>query len=169
MKKELTAEQIYKRNQRRSKRLRALAPVTYWVCLALALVCFIFAVKNSFGNVGEIINMLDSKKYTGNELEENYAYLIGKYGEWVIGSGGSGFMITFINIGNALFSGLMITNCILCVVFWLSAYILGKWLLPKLAADAQLANQDMVNLTVLRDHEDAKKAKNAPKTDEKKE
>lgn len=169
MKKELTAEQIYKRNQRRSKRLRALAPVTYWTCLALAVVCFIFAVKNSFGNVGEIISMLDSKKYSGDELEANYNYLISKYGEWVVGSGGSGFMITFINIGNALFSGLMITNCVMCVIFWMSAYILGKWLLPKFAADAQLQNQDMVNLTVLRDHEEAKKAKEAQKTAKKQE
>lgn len=165
-KKELTAEQKYKRNQRKSKRLRNLAPFVYWASLACALLCFVFAVKNSFGNVGEIISLLDSKKYTGNELQENYNYLIDKYGEWVIGSGGSGFMITFINIGHALFSGLMITDCVLCVIFWLNAYIMGKWLLPKIAADTLVANQDMVNLTILKDHEDATKSK---KTEAKKE
>lgn len=158
-KKDLTAEQKYKKNQRKSKRVRNLAPIVYWGCLIASILCFIFAVKNSFGNVGEIISMLDSKKYTGNELQENYNYLIDKYGEWVIGSGGSGFMITFINIGHALFSGFMITDCVLCVVFLLCAYILGKWLLPKYAADILVANQDMVNLTILQDHETAKNAK----------
>lgn len=149
-KKQLTAEEIYKKNQKKSKILRILAPIVFWGFLALAVLCLIFAVKNSFGNIGEICDMLDNSKWTGDQLKQNYAYLIDKYGEWVIGNGGNGFTITFVNIGKALFSGLMITNCVLCVVFLVSAYVLGKWLLPKLSAQILIDNQDMVNLVVLK-------------------
>ena len=155
-KKQLTQEEIYKRNQKKSKVLRMLAPICFWGFLALAIICLILAIKNSFGNVAEIINMLDTKKYTGEELQANYQFLVEKYGEWVIGNGGAGFQITFINIGHALFSGLMITNCIFFVVFLVSAYLLGKWLLPKLSAQILLDNQDMVNLTILKDHSNKK-------------
>ena len=155
-KKQLTPEEIYKRNQKKSKVLRILAPICFWGFLALAIICLIFAIKNSFGNVAEIINMLDTKKYTGEELQANYQFLVEKYGEWVIGNGGAGFQITFVNIGHALFSGLMITNCIFFVVFLVSAYLLGKWLLPKLSAQILLDNQNMVNLTILKDHSNKK-------------
>lgn len=149
-KKKLTAEEIYKRNQKRSKILRILSPVCFWGFLAIGIICLFFAIRHSFGNVAEIISMLDNKKYTGEQLSANYAFLIEKYGEWIIGNGGNGFTITFVNIGNALFSGLMITNCILSVVFLVSAFLLGKWILPKISAQILLDNQDMVNLTVLR-------------------
>ena len=155
-KKQLTPEEIYKRNQKKSKVLKILAPICFWGFLALAIICLILAIKNSFGNVAEIINMLDTKKYTGEELQANYQFLVEKYGEWVIGNGGSGFQITFVNIGHALFSGLMITNCIFFVVFLVSAYLLGKWLLPKLSSQILLDNQDMVNLVVLKDHSNKK-------------
>ena len=155
-KKQLTPEEIYKRNQKKSKVLKILAPICFWGFLALAIICLILAIKNSFGNVAEIINMLDTKKYTGEELQANYQFLVEKYGEWVIGNGGAGFQITFVNIGHALFSGLMITNCIFFVVFLVSAYLLGKWLLPKLSAQILLDNQDMVNLTILKDHSNKK-------------
>ena len=149
-KKQLTQEEIYKRNQKKSKVLRMLAPMCFWGFLALAIICLIFAIKNSFGNVAEIINMLDTKKYTGEELQANYQFLVERYGEWVIGNGGAGFQITFVNIGHALFSGLMITNCIFFAVFLVSAYLLGKWLLPKLSAQILIDNQDMVNLIILK-------------------
>ena len=155
-KKQLTPEEIYKRNQKKSKVLRILAPICFWGFLALAIICLILAIKNSFGNVAEIINMLDTKKYTGEELQANYQFLVERYGEWVIGNGGAGFQITFVNIGHALFSGIMITNCIFFVVFLVSAYLLGKWLLPKLSAQILLDNQDMVNLTILKDHSNKK-------------
>lgn len=153
-KKQLTPEEIYKRNQKKSKVLRILAPICFWGFLALAVLCLIFAIRHSFGNVAEICNLLDSKKFTGEELQTNYNYLVGKYGEWVIGNGGTGFQITFVNIGHALFSGLMITNCIFFVVFLVSAYVLGKWLLPKLSAQILLDNQDMVNLTILKNQKE---------------
>lgn len=155
-KKQLTPEEIYKKNQKKSKVLRTLAPICFWGFLALAIICLIFAIKNSFGNVAEIIDLLNTKKHTGEELQANYQFLVEKYGEWVIGNGSSGFQITFINIGQALFSGLMIVNCIFFVVFLASAYLLGKWLLPKLSSQILLDNQDMVNLTILKDHSNKK-------------
>lgn len=150
-KKQLTTKEIYKRNQKISKVLRILAPIVFWVSLALAVICFIFAVRNSFGNIAEICRLLDNKAFTGEELQANYTALLEKYGEWVIGNGGNGFSISFVNIGKALFSGLMITNCILSVVFVVSAYVLGKWLLPKISAQILVDNQDMVNMKVLDD------------------
>ena len=80
---------------------------------------------------------------------EKVDLLIEKYGEWIIGTGGSGFTITFIHIGHALFSGLAITNAICSVVFLVSAYVIGKWFLPRLSTQIITNNQDMVNLTIL--------------------
>lgn len=155
-KKQLTPDEIYKRNQKKSKVLRILAPICFWGFLALAAICLILAIKNSFGNVAEIIDMLDTKKYTGEQLQANYQFLVEKYGEWVIGNGGAGFQITFINIGRALFSGVMITNFIFFIVFLISSYVLGKWLLPKLSAQILIDNQDMVNLTILKNTDNKK-------------
>lgn len=149
-KKELAPEEIYKRNQKISKILRILSPICFWGFLVCAIVCFIFAIKNSFGNIAEILELLDSKKYTGEMLRQNYEFLVEKYGELIVGNGGAGFQITFVNVGHALFSGLMITNCILCVVCLVSAFVLGKWLLPKISAQILIDNQDMVNLTILK-------------------
>ena len=92
-KKQLTQEEIYKRNQKKSKVLRMLAPIVFWGFLALSIICLILTIKNSFGNVAEIINMLDTKKYTGEELQANYQFLVEKYGEWVIGNGGAGNLL----------------------------------------------------------------------------
>ena len=152
-KKQLTPEEVYKKNQKTAKVLKILAPVCFWGFLALSVVCLILAVKNSFGNIAEIMRMLDSKKYTGETLEKNYNILIEKYGELNIGNGGSGFQITFVNVGHALFSGLMITNSVLFVVFLVSAFVFGKWLFPKLSAQVLAKNQDMVNITVLKNAE----------------
>ena len=147
-----TAEEIYKKRQKKAKALKLLAPIMFWGCLALSIICLVFAIKNSFGNVGEIISMLDSKKFTGEQLQANYAYLVGKYGEWVIGNGNAGFVIYFIDIGKAVFSGVMLANAIFSVVFFISAYLLGKWLLPLISRQLTQDNQDMVNLTILKNN-----------------
>ena len=149
-KKELTPEKIYKKNQKISKFLKILAPICFWGFLALAFFCLIFAIKNSFGNVAEIIRLLNNKKYTGEELRANYEFLTNKYGEWVIGNGSAGFQITFVNIAKALFSALAITNFILFIIFLVSAYVFGKWVLPKVSAQIIQDNQDMVNLVILK-------------------
>lgn len=149
-KKQLSPEETYKKNQRISKTLRILSPVVFWVFLALSVLCLILAIQNSFGNVAEIMRLLENKNFTGAELEENYAYLVEKYGEWVIGNGGNGFTITFVNIGHALFSGLMITSLTFSIICFSSAFILGKWILPKISAQILIENQDMVNLTILK-------------------
>ena len=156
MSKHLTPEEVYKRNQKKSKVLRILAPVCFWGFLALSLICLIVALKHSFGNIDEITSLLDSKKYTGEELQANYEFLIEKYGEWVIGNGGAGFVITFVNIKNAVFSGMFIVNFILSIVFFASAYILGKWIFPKISSQVLLDNQDMVNLTILKNTDNKK-------------
>lgn len=149
MKKERTPEELYKYNQKKAKIFKILSPLVFWGFLIVSMTCLVFALRNSFGNVSEIMTLLDGDKYTEEQIAVNYTYLIEKYGEWVIGNI-KGFKLTFIDIGNALFSGLMIVNCIMAVVFFFSAFILGKWILPMLANQMQTENQDMVNLTVLR-------------------
>lgn len=148
----LTSEELYKRNEKIAKILKIATPIVFWGLIALAVFSLICAVKNSFGNIEEIINLLDNSKYTGEELNRNYNYLLEKYGEWNIGNGGNGFAIQFVNIGKALFSGLMITNSVLCVVFFASAFIIGKWFMPMMANKIIKDNQDMVNLTILKNN-----------------
>lgn len=149
-KKELTPEEIYKRNQKRAKIMRKIAPFVFWGFIGIAIVCFILAIHNSLGNINEIIQQLNSKKYTGEELQAHYNALVEKYGEWVIGNGGAGFTIKFINIARAAFSGIMIANFIFCGVSIILAYLLGKWILPKMATTLEQQNVDMVNLTILK-------------------
>lgn len=149
-KKERTAEELYKLNQKRAKIMRKVAPFVFWGFIALAIVCFILAIYNSLGNINEIIQQLNSKKYTGEQLQAHYNALVEKYGEWVIGNGGAGFTIKFINIARAAFSGIMIANFIFCGVSLVLAYLFGKWILPKMATMLEQSNTDMVNLTILR-------------------
>lgn len=148
--KNLTPEETYKRNEKKAKALKILSPIVFWSFLGLALLCLIFAFKNSFGNMAEIIRLLDDKVYNGEQLEANYNFLLNKYGEWTIGSGGYGFTIRFINISKALFSGLMVANLIACVSLVVLAFLLGKWVLPKLSRQIEDENKSMVNLTILR-------------------
>lgn len=152
-KKERTAEEVYKLNQKRAKIMRKIAPFVFWGFIAIAIVCFILAIHNSLGNINEIIQQLNSKKYTGEELQAHYNALVEKYGEWVIGNGGAGFTIKFINIARAAFSGIMIANFVFCGVSFILAYLLGKWILPKMATMLEQTNTDMVNLTILRNEE----------------
>jgi hypothetical protein len=152
-KKVFTPEETYKKNQKKAKIVKILCPVVYFGLLGLAVLSLVLAFKNSFGNIAEIIELLDDQKFTGEQLNINYQYLVGKYGEWKIGSVDSIFAITFVNLKNALFSGLMITNCVMFVLFFVSAIVLGKFVLPRYAEQIIEDNQDMVNLTILKQTE----------------
>lgn len=145
----MTKEQIYKKNQKRAKVFKTIAPVVFWVMIALSVIMFLFAIRHSIGNIAEIVDLLDSKKFNGVQLQEHYNYLIEKYGEWIIGNGNNGFVLTFINIGNAVFSGVAVLSSVFSLLFLIGAYVLGKWILPTLSAQITQQNQDMVNITVL--------------------
>jgi hypothetical protein len=132
----------------------------YWVFLALTVVFFILMIRHSLGNVMEIINLLDKETLTGEQLAENYAYLVEKYGEWtVIGKNGGLFQVEFIDIRAALFSGLMITFLILSIVCFIVAVVTGKILFPKLAQLYKDNNQDMVNMATLQTNAEIQKRK----------
>ena len=125
-------------------------------------------IKHSVGNITEIIQMLDKDTHTGEQLEENYAYLVDKYGEWkIIGRSSSVFSVSFINIKTALFSGFMKTFLILSVVCFLVAIIVGKVLFPKLSQYFTDTNQDMANIATLRTNEAVTKMKNSKENKDK--
>lgn len=151
--KQLTAEEIYNKNKKKAKFLKIISPICFWGFIALSVLCFGLAIRFSVGNIVEILNLLNDKVYTGEQLQANYDFLIGKYGQWGIGNGGAGFTIRFINIGNALFSSAFVLNLTMAFFFLLAAFILGKWVLPKIANQIIANNQDMVNLTVLKNNE----------------
>lgn len=146
----MSKEEIYKKNQKKIKLLGILTPIVFWVCLALFFVCFFTAIGNSISNVQEIYSYLDSNVYNDLELAENYQMLIQKYGEWVIGTGSSGFTMVFVNFRGAIFGGFILLNAIFSVIFLVCAFLLGKWLLPAMKKHLELENQDMVNLTILK-------------------
>lgn len=148
-----TNEEIYISNQKKAKIMKKLAPILFITFMVLSGLCLFIAVSRALGNAHEIISKLDSKRYTGEQLQANYDMLIAKYGEWVIGNGGAGFTIKFVNIGRAIFSGLMISMFTLSGVFMVCAFLLGKLILPKTAQIIEQNNKDMVNLTVLRNED----------------
>lgn len=142
--------EIYKKNQKRAKIFAVISPFVFWGLIALAVIFFVLALENSVGNMDEITTLLNSKKYTGEELRANYLYLTAKYGEWVIGSGGTGFTLTFINVKAAIFGGFAVFAGISAIVCFIGAFVLGKWLFPMLAKKITQDNEDMVNLTILK-------------------
>ena len=146
-----TTEQIYKSNQKKAKIFKFIAPIVRWGLLALSILFFYLAIRNSLGNLLEITHLLNSKQYTGAELKANYDMLIDKYGKWHIGNGGAGFSIEFINIYNAVFSGVAITCFFLAVTCLISSFVFGKYVLPMIAKQINENNQDMVNMTILKD------------------
>ena len=154
---QLTNEQIYNKNKKRAKLIKKLSPICFWALLGIGILCFVLALRYSIGNLMEIINLLDNKAYTGEQLKINYLYLIEKYGEYNIGNGGMGFQVKFVNIGNAFFSKLFVFYFIISVIMICGAFILGRWALPRIARQIDERNQDLVNLTVLRSQEGIEK------------
>ena len=152
-KQELSAQDIYKLNQKRAKVCKIMAPIVFWVALALAVVALFFAIHNSFGNVAEIMDLLDNDKYNNVEIQEHYNMLCEKWGVWTIGSGSNGFAISFIDIRKALVNVSLIVNCILSIIFVALAFVFGRWFLPMLSKHISEGNTDMVNLTILKNSE----------------
>ena len=105
-------------------------------------------MKNSVGNVTEILELLDKKNHTGIQLEENYKHLAEKWGEWEIMAGG--FNIRYVDVGNALFSGLMITFSTLTIVSLCAAFVFGKIMFPLLAKHFKNNNDEIVDLATLK-------------------
>ena len=154
----LTPEQIYKKNQFKAKIFKRLAPITFWTFLVLSILFFILMLKNSIGNIAEIINLLDKDTLTGSQIQDNYEYLVKKWGEWtIVGENGGLFTIQFIDIRKAFFSGLMATFLTLGIVCLIIAIIGGKILLPKLAQYYTENNQSMVDIATLQTHAEVMK------------
>lgn len=82
---------------------------------------------------------------------DNYQSLITKWGEWeIIGADRAGLVIRYVNIGNAVFSGLMITFSILFAVTVFIMLVLDKIVFPVIIKGCETDNEDLVNLTSLR-------------------
>ena len=124
-------------------------------------------VQNSVGNITEIITLLDKDSLTGDQIQQNYQYLIDKWGEWtIVGENGGVFSIQFVNIKNAFFSGLMATYLTLGIVCLVISIIGGKIVMPKLAQYYTDNNQSMVDIATLQTHaEVTKKEKKESKED----
>ena len=150
-KKPMTAEMLYKKNKKKAKIFKTLSPVMCYLFLAVAILFFIMMIKNSIGNVTEILHLLDKDIYTGEQIEENYAYLVQKWGEWeIVGAGTSGLVIRYVDVRNALFSGLMITYTDFTIVSLALSVILGKVLFPQLSKLYSDNNSEMVDVATLK-------------------
>ena len=158
---------MYKKNLQKSKIFKRLAPVVYWVFMALFVLFVILTISNSWGNITEIIHLLDKDAFTGEEISQNYQYLIEKWGEWVIiGKNAGMFSVQFVDIRKAFFSGLMITYISLAIISICVAIIIGKILLPKLAQLYSDNNQNMVNMATLQTNSEIQKRNKKDKQEE---
>lgn len=158
--KSLNPEQMYKRNLMRVKVLKTITPIIFWVFISLSVLFCILMIKNSVGNVTEIISKLDKNNLTGEQIQENYKYLIEKWGEWnIVGESGNFFSVQFVDLRSAFFSGLMATFMILSIVCLVIAIVMGKIILPKLIQYYTDNNQNMVNIATLQTHAEVTKKK----------
>lgn len=148
---EPSAEQIYRANKKKVKIYTILGPVTWYVFLALAL-CFLgLALKNSVGNVLNIIERLDKEIYTAAEIRQNYTDLAQRWGEWeIVGEENSVFTIRYINVANAMFSGVMKTFFALTIVALIVAILFGKIVFPALKKMHTINNEELVDLATLK-------------------
>lgn len=108
-------------------------------------------IQNSVGNITEILRLLDKDVYTGEEIAEHYTYLVEKWGEWeIVGAGSAGLVVRYVDIRNALFSGLMITYAILAGLFLVLAVVFGKIVFPQLEKLYTNNNAEMVDVATLK-------------------
>lgn len=107
-------------------------------------------IKNSVGNVTEILDLLDKEKWSGEELRMNYAELVEKWGEWeIVGDGMAGVVVRYVDVGNALFSGLAITYLCLMILSLTFAVLFGKLIFPLLRNHYKNANDELVDVATL--------------------
>lgn len=77
--------------------------------------------------------------------------LVEKWGEWeIIGADSAGLVVRYVDIRNALFSGLMITYMILCIVSFALAFLLGKIILPTMKKYYETNNDEIVDMATLK-------------------
>lgn len=112
-------------------------------------------IRNSLGNLTEIIQSLDSDTKSGEQIAENYSKLADKWGEWVVFNG-AGAMVKFVDIRAAFFSGLARSFMVLSFVFVVLAVAIGGILLPQLAKMYKAQNEYMVDLATLKTQQDVK-------------
>ena len=107
-------------------------------------------IKNSIGNITEILNMLDKDVYNAEEIRQNYQMLIDKWGEWeIIGENSAGVVVRYVDIGNALFSGLAITFMSLTFIMFVLAIMFGKIIFPLLSKHYKNLNDELVDVATL--------------------
>lgn len=95
--------------------------------------------------------MLDKDVYTGEQIAENYQYLVEKWGEWeIVGAGNAGLVIRYVDVRNALFSGLMIVYICLTIFCIALAIIIGKIVFPQLSKLYSDTNSEMVDVATLK-------------------
>lgn len=108
-------------------------------------------LKNSIGNITEILALLDKNIYSEAELQNNYQMLVERWGEWeIIGANSAGLVIRYVDIGNALFSSLMITFGTFSIISFCIAVVFGKIVFPLLAKHFTKTNEEMVDLATLK-------------------
>lgn len=146
----LTPEQVYKKNKKKSKTYKVLSPIFWYTFLCVFLLFIGLTFKNSVGNVLEILELLDTEKYSGAEVKTHYQMLVEQWGEWtIVGEENSSLVVKYVNVSNAMFSGLMVTYCILSAISLLCAVLFGKIVFPMLAKHYETTNTELVNLTSL--------------------
>ena len=107
-------------------------------------------LKNSVGNVTEILDLLDDDKWSGQEIEQNYAALVEKWGEWeIIGKDGAGIVVRYVDVRNAMFSGLAITFGALALISLVIAIVFGKIVFPLLKKHYDNTNEELVDVATL--------------------
>lgn len=141
-----------------------------WSFLAIAVIFFFLALQNSIGNVTEILSLLNKDKYTGEQITENYAMLVERWGEWnIVGADSAGLNIKYVDVGAALFSGFMVVFTVLTIVFLALSIVVGKILFPKLIKMYTDQNGQLVDLATLRTMEQVNKITGEKNTKKKKE
>lgn len=105
-------------------------------------------VQNEFGTEGITEERLKE------QAEKNYEYLESKYGLWEIyGQESSMIKVRIVNYQEALFGEVIQAYLILTIIFFTSAIVFGKIVLPMLSKMYTNNNEQMVDLATLQTQE----------------